>query len=247
MRSVRTRPRNNYAELLRVGDEIAVHPMPAKHTQQQACDCVSPPGALQRHCATRFVPTRGLTFLEHNIASVIWVRVIDDPHPIVHENPWFTTPQLVVPVVPTVGDRIGNPVRFLCQPRDPMVTRERIRLEEGQPEPPVGITSAVVPTVGPESFTFPGGGPKLTLVEGAPPLPRRRAVSDPTVETPELRRLHALRTTDASELPHPPGEPLNVTVMNAPMRRVGVAVGRRMAESDAVDFHSARDSDDSKG
>lgn len=149
---VKTNPRPLVAEFVRFGDEIAVYPVPARHKPAEPCDCESTDGESrqQHHCATRHLPVRGLTFLEHNAEAVLWCRVVKPPVAAPAENLWFGTPRLSITVLPYAPDGYPLPLaRFVADQRDPMVVRERVRVpetndgqREGQPEIPAGITRA---------------------------------------------------------------------------------------------------------
>jgi len=148
---VKTTPRLLVAEFVRIGDEIAVYPVPAKHKPSDPCDCPSTNGESrqQRHCATRHLPVRGLTFLEHNEAAVIWCRIIN-VRAAKPGNLWFGCPRLSITVIPRTDDGPLALARFVADQRDPMVMRQRIRVpedheQEGQPRIAVGITCACTP------------------------------------------------------------------------------------------------------
>lgn len=140
---VRTTPRPIFAELVRIGDEIAVCPVLARHKRDETCDCpmVGPKGESrqQRHCATRHLPVRGMTFLEHNLGTVTWCRVINVRA--ATEPSWFSIPRLSLTVMPYTMNGGTLPLaRFVADQRDPMVIRERVTVEqEGQPTS-AGIT-----------------------------------------------------------------------------------------------------------
>lgn len=154
---VKTEPRPLVAEFVRIGDYIAVYPVPSKHEPAEPCDC--PPaegegGKRKRHCSTRHLPVRSTEFLAHNREAVLWCRVIN-AKPAPKASLWFGTPRVRLTVVPFEKDGYpGYPLaNYIADQRDPMVVCERVRVpdagspadeyaqREGQPET-VGITRA---------------------------------------------------------------------------------------------------------
>jgi hypothetical protein len=144
---IRTAPRLLVAEFVRSGDEIAMHPMPSRHTPDEACDCPSTAPAGMRHCSQRYIPVRGLSFVENDPASVLWLKVISEPTLALPDELWFGMRRLLINVMVPRTDMLGEHIphhkieRFVADLRDPMVIRERLRIAEGQPDVPVGVTA----------------------------------------------------------------------------------------------------------
>lgn len=265
MSTIRTAPRTVPAEFVRQGDEIALYQIGGKHTPAQVCDCPKPDGRKHWHCAMNWNFAQSKEFVEENPASIMWAIIGSEPQPAERQNGFFSVPAVRLTIVPILaGAALARPVPIMADVREPAIVRERLRITstEGQPTS-AGVTADMVPEFKCAEFEVHGshywedakhctpGTGRLWYCNGfGHPViareerQRRLKLVDPN-EPAERARLHALDTIDVTEVSRKPGENTEALVMRAAqeLERVGVAVGRKVGESESVDFHSVRDSE----